>query len=1281
MKRACLPTLRTTAILALSVLATTAYSQVVKKSEAIPTEPVKEKPAAAVPAASDVDNDLVVLSPFEVNTAADKGYAATETMASTRLRTDLKDVASSVSVYTPAFLKDVGATDLGTLLQYTTNAEVAGTRGTYAGLGNNATLDDTASLRNPSNNQRVRGLDAADTTRDLFSTDIPLDGYNTDRFEILRGANNLLFGLGSPAGIINTGMRSAEFRNTGSADFRFGSYGSTRETLDANVQIVPKMLAIRIDVMKKNEKFQQDPAFENSKRIYGALRYEPKLFGDSFKTVFKVNFEKGDIDANRPRITPPTDRISPWFAQQNTSSMSGGMIQSGTTKYSVDNVYSIGSAPQNVQPWLTAPVNQQQPAWYMDGGTGQLYSAQGGFIHIGARNNAGAVSNSGMPALRYSSQFYGINGLNGYASNARLPGYQYGQYKDQSLMDPTVFDFYNNLIDGPTKSEFEKWQSYNFDFTQTAFNDRLGLQITVDHQNYNRGGQSLLGWAPTISVDLTTQFQDGTANPNYGRPYILGNSGSGTSYESDRTSGRALLFGELRATDLLEKGFLTKLLGRHRLQGLFSSEELKTDNRSWNNVANSLDWQRFWTGADGSAAPFADRGPMSIIYTGPSLVNSPSAHGANISRIMAPITYPDTGIRVFNSQWNSTADPTATFTTLPTTGWQSLAINPTATTPNIFQASNPANYVGWSSFQNQLQRYNDGENPNLITKASLSKRTTKSYSGIWQAFMWNDAIVPTLGWRYDSVKSQFVTTAYNTFAAHANFATTGSRAYVLPTGPVPLNANGTKMLDYSNQNYRIDNGHSTSGGIVVHLNKLFTRDVLPLNVSVTYNKSQNFQVTDPRNNVFGKPLANPEGKTKEYSILLSTKDRKYSLRIIKYDSYVSNATISGFDMSGIANMPQQGIRFRNVFLYQLSPAYAWTDRETPADRNNWQTAWVDNTTGRPVAAGSVASGSAPANSHLQTAAEAAAMRDASMRAWNQIQADLQAKGFWTAWGVNPVPLSALTDRSTYESTLGPATVQVGNRTILDQTNPQYALTDPNYVQAYSATAPQNLSITSDTQSKGMEYEFTANPTKNWRIQVSASKTEAIRKNVGGPEIDALVNYFDALMTGPAGDMRQFSGGYSATNEVRQNWANWRSKYTAAKIQEGSAVPEIRKWRYVITSNYSFDRGWLKGAGIGASYRWMDKVVIGYPTLVIDSTKATYDLSKPYYGPSEDGMDVWLSYERKISEKLRWKIQLNVRNLLYKNGRIPITVEPDGTTWAGVRIKPTQEWFLTNTLMF
>ncbi|HEX9782139.1 MAG TPA: hypothetical protein VGA56_05310 [Opitutaceae bacterium] len=85
----------------------------------------------------------------------------------------MRDVGGAISVVTKEFLSDIGATDNATLLQFTPNAEVAGTRGTYAGLGNGTSVDETSSLRAPGGAQRVRGLAAADNTRDFFVTDIP----------------------------------------------------------------------------------------------------------------------------------------------------------------------------------------------------------------------------------------------------------------------------------------------------------------------------------------------------------------------------------------------------------------------------------------------------------------------------------------------------------------------------------------------------------------------------------------------------------------------------------------------------------------------------------------------------------------------------------------------------------------------------------------------------------------------------------------------------------------------------------------------------------------------------------------------------------------------------------------------------------------------------------------------------------------------------------------------------------------------------------------------------
>ena len=102
-----------------------------------------------------------------------------------------------------------------------------------------------------------------------------------------------------------------------------------------------------------------------------------------------------------------------------------------------------------------------------------------------------------------------------------------------------------------------------------------------------------------------------------------------------------------------------------------------------------------------------------------------------------------------------------------------------------------------------------------------------------------------------------------------------------------------------------------------------------------------------------------------------------------------------------------------------------------------------------------------------------------------------------------------------------------------------------------------------------------------------------------------------------------------------------------------------------------------GVGVGGSYRWVDKVIIGYPV----KTGGSFDLSQPYYGPEEDAVDLWASYEHKVTNKINWRIQLNVRNAFAQDTLIPISVEPDGKTWASVRVSPNQEWFVTNTFSF
>ena len=71
-----------------------------------------------------------------------------------------------------------------------------------------------------------------DNTRNYFKTEIPWDSFDISRVDIFRGPNSFLFGVGSPSGIANYSTNEAVYKNQGSLEARYGSFGTTRESLD-----------------------------------------------------------------------------------------------------------------------------------------------------------------------------------------------------------------------------------------------------------------------------------------------------------------------------------------------------------------------------------------------------------------------------------------------------------------------------------------------------------------------------------------------------------------------------------------------------------------------------------------------------------------------------------------------------------------------------------------------------------------------------------------------------------------------------------------------------------------------------------------------------------------------------------------------------------------------------------------------------------------------------------------------------------------------------------------
>ncbi len=1194
----------------------------------------------------------MVLSPFEVNASKDKGYIATSTLGGTRINAELRDLGSAISVVTSEFLRDTGATSSTSLLQFTTNTEVAGVSGNFGGLGNTQQVSERSQLLRPNANTRVRGLDAADNTRDFFLSNVPWDSYNVERVDIQRGANAMLFGVGSPAGIINANLNPAKFDSAFKIENRVGSYGSVRTSLDANFALLPGELGLRIAALDDQTKFQQKPAYNRDRRIYAALRYDPKFLNtENVRTSFKANIEWGDVDANRPRSLPPIDALTSWFLTGEEKDAQGNVLYSNLARRTWDprvawsnngGVAKTGSA--NYIPWFNeAHFGQAYGAslsllYDYDNATPLRSHAPFVTTYRGIYSKTGDVFDAAfdkitgqIPGNPYS-QTIGIATFSAYARGSNLPGAKFGAWHDKSIIDPTIYDFYNNLIDGENKWEKQNWKAANLDFNQSFFKNRIGYDLAYSHESYRDQQVSFLdGQQYQISVDLNAVNMDGTVNANAGRPYVSGKGtwGNGMNFIS-RDAFHGTLTGDVRATDFISKESVwAKILGRHQFTGLYSRDKKLEENRQFARWAMDPSWADTLGDADKTLMNRI-RAVDYAVYLGPNLQSRTSAAGANLSRVRADATPASTyPVYYFDNHWAKPTSPGAAGYVDPNAPY--VFYDPlTGAATDSSQAGNPANYVGWTTTTAKVLNAETGDIDQLTFAASRTKVVVSSWAANWQGFLFDNSLVATYGYRHDKLKQ------HAAGASTDRFGVIVADSYELD-GATPT----------------IVSGNTSLWSVVLHTPKgLKQRLPFGSDISLFYNRSDNWNAQSSRLDIQGNTIANSKGKTKEYGILLSTLDDKVSFKVNWYETNVSDATLqgdgAGLGRSGISTMLQveavgagnAAVHGRGIFN---GKGQAW----------GWDYAWNDNSTGYG------------ANPREAAGLATDEKEKAAILSWISQLPDQQ---FFDNYGI-PISVAALkagdydhaitTVTPAYLDTQGNSGDAVGN----------------SYDGTIRGVAPV---ATCDTMSKGIEFELTAQPIKSLNLSINAAKTTSTRTNLSGTLLDFIMRQ-KALMDSPAGDIRQWWAGDRTLREV---WTGsvW-GPYLNLAAQEGSAAPEIRPWRFNAVANYTFETGWLKGFNLGGAYRWQESAILGYglqsytdPDLMIP------DVTKPFKSPSEDGIDLWLGYERKLTAKLNWRIQLNLRNVGDDSHLIPISIQPDGSP-AQFRIAEKMSWSVTNTFTF
>jgi hypothetical protein len=1323
--------------IAVSVTSVTCLVAVLRMSAqtVTPSDQGQTKPAANVATASTESDQVVVLSPFVVEAGSDKGYTATSTLAGTRVRTDLKDVASSISVVTEQFLKDTGATKADDLLVYTPSTEVAGLRGNFSGVAGSAFFSENT----VSSTTRVRGLDSADNTRDYYLTDIPWDGFNVGRIDLQRGPNSILFGVGSPAGIINSSVNEATFKTAYHYEVRVDQYGSIRNVVDLNQNIAPGLFSIRVAAVDDKELYEQKPAFNNSNRQYVSLRFDPKLFGESSHTTIKAKYEQGKVNSNNPRSIPPADAITPWFQSGTNAYGNPGYNKIILNQFSTNNVFDGVSYPGGKGGTLYSGLGltQQGRSYWADilnyyeavpgntasatplytiaaqPNTGLGINSLGNFPYSqNGGSTLGAVNSSYLPVAIPELSSYLTNVTNNatqYFAQHAVPGANY--YSDVLIRDTSIYNFYKKLLDGPNKHEWQRWKAYNVEFQQSFFNERLAFQVAVDHQVYTSGAESWMqGQNYEISIDINATYANGTVNPNAGRPYV-GNGSSAPGLNSETTTTRDVFrftpTYEFRASDLLGDTTLAKIIGRHVFTASFDRNQVVKSYYTWAQYATTVDYPQAnaanYPGAANTAGASLDstRAFEWIAYIGPNMKNASSAAGANLGNIPFVITPPKSQLALnFNSTWNKSTspgasnyvDPGAPFTyinyvTNPLSSGNTLNASGQVVI-NGHESDNPANYVGWTSTPITWLNPNDpSERSALIEAAQRTKFIDNSRGMTWQGYFLGGDLVPTVGWRKDII---------------ANYQT---------NAPVD-NVSGAASLYYPDDpNSRTDvRGESKTWGIVYHLPKFLTSH-LPWNstISFFYDRGTNFKADASRLAIDGTILPNANGKTLEYGATITTLNDKLTLKVAKFRTTVENATLNVTNQNSVAGLGAnayfigKGTAWGYYWAAYLQAAITPNggDPNTPAGYGvngasmqkygDFSNVDISGWNG-----GAYQSGITPAETLRRLSYD---LNGGANPSYTTGQAAVYqnyagGKAAVAAWVNNPLPNNFF---GSYN--LSP--------TIYTDIGRKSGILADSFVGGfpYSGGSTPNIGgsnfgnhiSTVTNQSKGTEVELSFQPTKNWNITANYVRTKATHT-----ELDPTSIKFMSAMTGfyngPAGQIRLW--GNQPYNDGASMLGDWNNSLVAAygttQNELGHSASEVSPWRLNVVTTYTFDHGFLKNLFVGGGFREEAGKILGYKysstvkntALTSDPnyssvallTQGGLDVNQPFWGKNDMHLDAWVGYSRKLTRSVDWSIQLNVKSVGERDHLVTAGKNPDGSINA-CSIQEGMGWQLKNSFDF
>lgn len=599
--------------------------------------PAKNQAMAVTPASSKTGADsggdeTLVLSPFVVNTEAETGFMGSRTLAGNRINTDVTAFGSSIAVYTKELLGILGATNSTQLFNYAVSMEGAGVEGNFSGQNSSDGNLNFTLRESPQSQARVRGLFRINYTRNSYITSIPIDSYNIGSVTVNRGPNAVIAGVGEPSGVVDNSLVIANLkRNAHSISFRYGNNDATRSVIDLNRAIIPGKLAARLVALQEDQNFNQKPAYEDKRRLFGTATYQPFS-----KTTLRASFETGNTRANRPLSVLPYDSASTWLDPRygNRTTLDYRTVDANAALTVQNNL-----APAAVMPYLFAD-NVNASTQLHDGRVAFIYGqpnatsfessfrlgqSEGGnngirptVFHPTVNVDATADGTMrGQAGLR----FFGSININDFATVNGVSQKPYGLLTTlQGFTNFDAFDFRKRMIDSTSMMK-ENFHAFNASIEQLFLDNHVGIELSRAEEDF-RLYSSIQGFGFTsnnnaIRIDMNEFLPNGLPNPNVGRPFAQFQIGSFRRDYTKREVNRATAFAKYDFKELSPQ--LGYWLGNHTVTGVAEQNERKRLGYATTLRLNNDDANRIYGAAAGSTFSAFNAAPAVIVYLGPSV--------------------------------------------------------------------------------------------------------------------------------------------------------------------------------------------------------------------------------------------------------------------------------------------------------------------------------------------------------------------------------------------------------------------------------------------------------------------------------------------------------------------------------------------------------------------------------------------------------------------------------------------------------------------------------------